>query len=132
MDVQLTIESINEGGRVVQQANARLYERDGRTYYYYEEPRSEMGRIVSILRVEPDYIRLLRQGDIESEQQFRVGTRLPGYYDTIHGRLELDTETTELDNRLENGIGTLSWSYELYVSGERTGFHQLLIKAVAL
>lgn len=125
MKVELNIRSRSDSGTVVQKAQGVRYERGGKLYYHYKEPESEMGHITAILRVEPGMIRLLRQGDVRSEQQFRVGKRMPGFYDTAMGRLELDTETRDLRNQLDNGIGRLSWSYDLYVSGEHAGRYEL-------
>lgn len=132
MNVRMIIKSTSESGQVTQKVEAKLYQRDGRIFYHYEEPQSEMGRVVSILRVEPELIRLLRQGDIQSEQQFQTGKRLPGYYSTPHGRMELDAHTNRMDIQLTEGLGSVSWSYDLYVAGERTGTHLLEVRVAPL
>lgn len=131
MDVELTIRSVSDGGTVVQKMQGVLYAREGKWFYRYREPESEMGRVVTLLRVEPDLIRLLRQGDIQSEQQFRLGRRLPGYYDMAHGRMELDADTREMRIELEDGLGIMEWAYDLYVSGEQTGSHRLSVEVTA-
>lgn len=130
MDVELTITSSSDSGTVVQKARGRRYARDGKLFYQYEEPESEMGSITALLRIDPagaGGIRLLRQGGIRSEQQFRPGERLPGYYDTPHGRMELDTFTQELSVEQEDGLERLAWTYDLYVSGESVGSYSLRI-----
>lgn len=125
VNVELNIRSKSGSGTVVQKVKGVRYERNGKLYYQYKEPESEMGQVTAILRVEPESIRLLRQGDVRSEQQFRKGKRMPGFYDTAMGRLELDTETRELRIQLEKGIGRMNWSYDLYVSGEYAGRYKL-------
>jgi uncharacterized beta-barrel protein YwiB (DUF1934 family) len=132
MDVLLTIQSKSDGEALVQKVKGVLYLRDGKLFYQYKEPESEMGRISAILRVEKEGIRLLRQGDIKSEQQFLLNKKLPGYYDMPHGRLELDTFTRSLHIALENGIGRMEWSYDLYVSGELTSTHELNVEVAPL
>ncbi|WP_438444860.1 DUF1934 domain-containing protein [Gorillibacterium sp. sgz5001074] len=127
-DVELTIRSRSGGGQIEQKVRGRLYERDGRWMYHYREPDSEMGRVTAVLKVESGLIRLLRQGDIRSEQQFAPGQRLPGYYDTPHGRLELEAMTYSLRTELAEGIGRVIWGYELYVSGEPSGRMELEIE----
>lgn len=132
MDVLLTVRSKVSDDSVVQTMEGVLYVRDGKWFYHYKEPESEMGRVATILRLEPDTIRLLRQGDIRSEQQFRQGVRLQGYYDTAHGRIELDTYTHELRMNVTDGLGLAEWSYDLYVNGEQTSYHQLSVEISAV
>lgn len=133
-EVELVIRSKSGKDRVVQRVRGVRYEREGKLFFHYKEPEGEMGRVSTTLKVEPDYIRILRQGDIRSEQQFGLGRKLGGYYDTPHGRFELDTETKKLRVELNQGLGKLAWTYDLYVSGERTGRYELdiEIKAVSL
>jgi uncharacterized beta-barrel protein YwiB (DUF1934 family) len=133
-EVELLIRSRSSGsGKVEQKVRGQLYERDGRWMYHYREPDSEMGKVMATLKVQPGIIRLLRQGDIRSEQQFSAGRKLPGYYDTAHGRFELDAETHKLQTELtDEGLGRLAWVYDLYVSGERTGRYELTIEVKAV
>jgi uncharacterized beta-barrel protein YwiB (DUF1934 family) len=131
-EVELTIRSVSESGRVEMRVQGQLFRRDGRWMYHYREPDSELGRVTSTLKVEENLLRLLRQGDIRSEQQFQTGRRLPGFYDTAHGRFELETETIRLHTELPDGTGTLSWAYELYISGESAGRYELDIEVKEL
>lgn len=132
MKVRLTIRSMADGVDLVQSMEAKLYIQEGKWFYHYQEPESEMGKISTVLRIEPGLIRLLRQGDIQSEQLFRAGQRMPGYYHMPHGRMELDTETEEIRIEMKDGLGAAEWSYGLYVSGEQTGFHRLRVEATAV
>ncbi len=128
MDVELTITSVSDSGKVVQQVRGKRYARDGKLFYQYEEPESEMGKVTALLRIEPEgkkAIRLLRQGGIRSEQQFRSGERLPGYYDTPHGRMEMDTFTRKLKIHMKDGLEQLRWEYELFMGGESVGSYRL-------
>lgn len=134
MNVELTITSTSDSGKVVQKVRGKRYARDGKLFYQYEEPESEMGRISALLRIDPEGqggIRLLRQGGIRSEQQFRPGERLPGYYDSPHGRMEMDTFTRELSVTVVDGLEQLRWAYELYMSEELVGSYQLDIGILA-
>lgn len=126
-EVELTIISRGDSGTVRQKVRGTLYMMEGRAMYHYREPDSEMGRVTATLKTGPGLIRLLRQGDIRSEQQFSLNKRMPGYYDMPHGRFELETETRKLRISLEDGLGQMAWTYDLYVNGERSGRMELRI-----
>jgi uncharacterized beta-barrel protein YwiB (DUF1934 family) len=130
LEVELTITSTSDSGTVVQQVRGKRYARDGKLFYQYDEPESELGKITALLRIEPEgkgAIRLLRQGGIRSEQQFRPGERLNGYYDTPHGRMEMDTFTRRLKVQAVDGLEQLQWEYELFMGEELVGSYLLEI-----
>ncbi|WJH35761.1 DUF1934 domain-containing protein [Paenibacillus sp. CC-CFT747] len=125
--VTLQINSRIDGEEIRQSFSAERYRKGDSFYFRYRETDPAMGRTATILKVAPGEIRILRHGDVESEQTFVPDGRRNGFYQTPQGLLELGTETRELAVRLVNGTGTVSWSYDLFVSGEPSGTCRLEI-----
>ncbi|MDQ1910990.1 DUF1934 domain-containing protein [Paenibacillus sp. GD4] len=134
--VQLTIESTPEGGEpIVQRVQADLYPKEGCWYLRYNEPESaQLGRTATTMRIDREQVRILRQGDVRSEQIFVPGGKRLGYYDTPQGKLELETATGELTIGLQGaaGLGEVRWSYDLTVAGESAGRYRLRLSVSAL
>ena len=101
----------------------------GANYYYrYLEDGEGMGRTSTLLKVCPDEIRIIRQGDIESEQTFAVGEMRNGYYRTPQGTLQMTTRTSRVFVDLTEGLGSVEWAYELQLAGEPAGDYRLRIE----
>jgi uncharacterized beta-barrel protein YwiB (DUF1934 family) len=61
---------------------------------------------------------LLRHGDVQGEQTFRLGRRTAGWHASPAGRLRLEMETTALSLRSETPGGLpleIEWQYELWI-----------------
>jgi uncharacterized beta-barrel protein YwiB (DUF1934 family) len=123
--VRIRIESGMNGSRTNLQAAGELYAKGHHYYLRYEEPSPDFGRTVTTVRIAREEIKIIRHGDIRSEQSFAPGEQRPGYYQTAQGRLELSARTHKLDIALDSGLGTVRWSYDLYVSGEHAGTYRL-------
>jgi uncharacterized beta-barrel protein YwiB (DUF1934 family) len=126
--VQLQITSRSEGQIIEQTFKAELYVKGDNCYYRYYETDENMGRTITTLKVEPQQIRIIRHGDIQSEQTFALRTNKTFYYETAQGRLELSTYTHEINVSLTDQVGTVSWSYDLFVSDELSGTYSLTVK----
>ena len=125
MPVKLRIVS-DSGGETIRQTVAGFrYVRGVNQIFRYEEEEPGMGRTITLLKVSPDEIRIVRQGDVESEQTFAVGETRPGYYRTPQGTLHLTTRTEGVQVELDEGLGRICWTYEMQVSGESAGIYQL-------
>jgi uncharacterized beta-barrel protein YwiB (DUF1934 family) len=123
--VRLQITSLCEGQRIEQDLQASLYVKGTHLYYRYKETDANMGHTMTTLKVESDQIRILRHGDIQSEQTFVLNNNRAGFYQTAQGMLELSIFTHTLVLNLIHQVGTISWSYDLYVSGELSGTYLL-------
>jgi uncharacterized beta-barrel protein YwiB (DUF1934 family) len=123
--VRLQIASLCEGQRIEQDLQASLYVKGTHLYYRYNETDANMGHTMTTLKVEPDQIRIIRHGDIQSEQTFALHNNRAGFYQTAQGKLELSTFTHTLALNLINQVGTITWSYDLHVSGELSGTYLL-------
>ena len=66
-------------------------------------------------------LKVLRHGGVQSQQLFRVGERLPGFYRSPFTTFNLSTHTRMLEIALNGGFGTLKWTYDFYVYEELSG-----------
>jgi uncharacterized beta-barrel protein YwiB (DUF1934 family) len=123
--VKLQVISDCEGQHIEQHFTGEWFVKGSYNYIRYSETDPNMGRTVTTIKVEPEQIRIIRQGDIQSEQTFVLHAKRIGFYQTAQGKLELDTLTHSLKVELKDFAGTFSWSYDLYVSGELTGTYYL-------
>ena len=55
----------------MQKARGDLYRKGDHTYIRYEEEPNELGRTVTLIKLEDNQIRIVRQGDVQAEQTFR-------------------------------------------------------------
>lgn len=130
--VSIKIESVSGSDRIVQEISGLLYPKGDHIYLRYAETEREMGETQTTIRLDGKEIRIVRNGDVRSEQRFSVGTPFRGYYTTPQGRLELEIVTKSLRTELpDGGLGELmaAWSYELYVAGEPAGIYRLKLEA---
>lgn len=125
VQVPLTIAGGSEDDRVERRTTADLYHKGQHVYLRYPESEEEMGRTTTTVRIGPDGVRIIRHGDVRSEQTFAAGETHRGYYETTHGKVELATSTRELHMRLEEKGGDVQWRYELTVSGDPAGMFSL-------
>jgi uncharacterized beta-barrel protein YwiB (DUF1934 family) len=123
--VRIRIESRQGEQETLQLAQGDLYPKGKHFYIRYEETESELGRTTTLLKLETGQVRIIRQGDVESEQSFLPGERSIGFYQTNQGRLELEMHTHGMSSDLRRGIGWVSWSYNLIVQGEPAGLYEI-------
>lgn len=123
--VRIRIESKQGEQQTLQLVEGDLYPKGDHLYIRYEEAESELGRTATLLKLEPGLIRIIRQGDVESEQSFVPGERRIGFYQTVQGRMELEMHTRDLTSDVQDGLGWVTWSYELWVQGEPAGLYEI-------
>lgn len=126
--VQLAIVSVSGDETIRQTVAGTRYIKGVNHYFHYEEQEPGMGRTRTLLKIGPDEIRVIRQGDVESEQAFAVGETRSGFYRTPQGTLQLTTETAEIAVELDEGVGRIRWSYEMRLAGEWAGSFRLEIE----
>ncbi|WP_019639941.1 DUF1934 domain-containing protein [Paenibacillus fonticola] len=92
-------------------------------YIRYVEPEhGPTGGITrATVKISPDELKVMRHGEVESEQTFQQGKRLPGFYRSPYTRFNLSTDTSRLEVRLKGPYGTVTWEYGLLVHEEMTG-----------
>ncbi|HEY0829393.1 MAG TPA: DUF1934 domain-containing protein [Bacilli bacterium] len=127
--VQLQIKSNIDGHIITQKVQGELYLKGDTVYYRYEEPEASvsMGPTVTTVKVVvPDrQIKVFRHGGLQSEQTFRLDGNGIGFYQTPQGDLELETRTYDIGIELVQGLGQVSWVYDLWVNSELAGNYKL-------
>ncbi|WP_248929139.1 DUF1934 domain-containing protein [Paenibacillus hamazuiensis] len=123
--VSIRVSSASEGQRIDQRYNGDLYLKGDYAYLRYAESETELGKTTTVIKIGREEIRILRQGDVVSEQSFAKGKRLAGYYETPRGRLTLETETDSMSIEIEEGIGVIRWSYLLLAGNDQVGRYSL-------
>ena len=73
--VRIRIESRSGSETTVQKARGDLYRKGDHTYIRYEEEPNELGRTVTLIKLEDNQIRIVRQGDVQAEQTFCLARR---------------------------------------------------------
>lgn len=127
--VALTVTSHSNDETIRLTYTAERYVKEVNQYFRYtEDENGGMGKTVTLLKVGPEEIRVIRHGAVESEQTFAVGEHRPGFYRTDQGTLQLTTRTYEVAVRLEEGSGRVEWSYDLDLAGEAVGSYRLCVE----
>lgn len=122
--IQVTIRLISSGpeGSSDILLKGDAYIKGDTTYLRYQEPpEAEMGRTVTTVRIGRERIRLIRQGDFDSELEFASGQTIGSPYRTPAGIIHLETLTRSMEAVLSGGTGHLEWSYDLLADGAAVG-----------
>lgn len=89
--------------------------------YIEPEPGPTGGTTRAMVKISKDELKIMRHGEVESEQTFQQGRRLPGFYRSPYTRFNLSTHTSSLESRLDGCYGVVTWEYDLLVHEEMTG-----------
>ncbi|WP_158289597.1 DUF1934 domain-containing protein [Paenibacillus flagellatus] len=119
--VRIRIESKQADQVHVREASGELYDRNGSYYLRYAEPDPELGKTTATVKWDESHIKVIRHGDVESDLTFRSGERTPGSFALPQGRLPLECYTHGIERKLSDGLGSLSWSYDMYADGTYAG-----------
>ncbi|WP_055105451.1 DUF1934 domain-containing protein [Paenibacillus ihumii] len=97
--------------------------RGSTVYVRYVEPESGPtgGTTRATVKIAQNELKIIRHGEVESEQTFQQGRRLPGFYKSPYTRFNLSTDTSRLEYRLEGSRRIVTWEYDLLVYEEMTG-----------
>ncbi len=92
-------------------------------YVRYDEPEPGPagGATRALVKISKDELKIMRHGEVESEQTFQQGRRLPGFYRSPYTRFNLSTDTSRLESDLDGSYGIVTWEYDLLVHEEMTG-----------
>lgn len=123
--VLVRIDSRQDGHNLTQRVSGELFFKGRQIYLRYREPSPEMGNTQTTVKIGEQEIKLIRHGDIRSEQTFIYGGKRNGYYETRHGKLSLETHTRRMNQDLSGGLGSLEWEYDLHVMEEHAGTYTL-------
>ncbi|GGA52942.1 DUF1934 domain-containing protein [Paenibacillus physcomitrellae] len=121
--VVITLTSFDGTDKTVQHMRGELVQGAAGSYIRYEEPEPgpKGGKTRTTVRISGGELRVLRHGEVESQQTFSAGQKLPGFYRSPFTTFNLSTDTKSVDIRLDGSNGTLDWVYDLYVYEELAG-----------
>lgn len=119
--VRIAVESRSGGQRIVQEAVGDWYAKGGHAYLRYPEPAADLGRTTTVIKLEKNAVKIIRQGEVRSEQTFVPGERKIGYYETAQGKLELAVRARSVRSDLDGPSGTVEFKYALEVAGQPSG-----------
>jgi len=138
--VQLQITSMSDGGQIQQYFQAELFLKGMHIYVRYAEVDPDMGQTTTTLKFamqlnadpENDTIRIIRHGEIQSEQSFVLHKLRTGFYQTPQGNMDMVTYTHWLSLNLNDEyMGEVIWNYDLFVSGDLAGTYILKVEILA-
>ncbi|MDO3413145.1 DUF1934 domain-containing protein [Saccharibacillus sp. CPCC 101409] len=115
--VLIRLRSRQDGETVEQTLAGQVFVKDRSLYIRYEEPSAAGGAegTRTLLKVTDDELKIIRHGEVESEQSFRKGSGLAGFYRSPYTRFALVTHTRELSVRMEGVYGQIDWEYDLEI-----------------
>ncbi|MHA0858287.1 YwiB family protein [Paenibacillus sp. CMAA1364] len=121
--VLIVLRSRNDGEEVVQELPAELIVKGSDLYVRYEEPDEgpQGGTTRTTMKITKDGLKIMRHGEVQSENSFQLGERLPGFYRSPFTTFNLSTLTTKMDIQIEGWYGQVSWAYDLYVYEDLSG-----------
>lgn len=117
------LHSLHEGENTVQELPAEVFAKGNALYVRYEEPKAGpfQGVTRATVKLSEDELKIIRHGEVQSEQAFRLEHRLPGFYRSPFISFQLSTHTQRLSIELTGMSGRASWAYDLYVFDEFSG-----------
>ncbi|CAH0122331.1 MULTISPECIES: DUF1934 domain-containing protein [unclassified Paenibacillus] len=124
--VRVRVESNHERETTVQEFTGVRLVKGRYVYVRYEErtePVSggESARTMTTVKIGDDELKIIRHGHVQSEQSFRAGRKLPGFYRSPYAQFQLSTYTRELQMDVQEAAMRMAWVYDLFVHGECTG-----------
>ncbi|MMZ59953.1 putative beta-barrel protein YwiB [compost metagenome] len=120
---RIVVASRQGADQTVQEIKGEVIVRGSSVYIRYEEPeKGPTGGITrTMVKITGNEIKIMRHGEIESEQTFQAGRKLPGFYHSPFTKFHLSTDTGKLDIALDGTFGRIVWEYDLYVYDELSG-----------
>ncbi|NGZ78209.1 DUF1934 domain-containing protein [Saccharibacillus alkalitolerans] len=121
--VLIRIVSRQDEETVEQTLAGQLYRKGKSLYIRYEEPGADgsRGSVRTLLKVTQEELKVIRHGEVESEQSFRKGSSLSGFYRSPYTRFALIAHTRDLRVRMQGASGEIYWEYELEIHDAISG-----------
>lgn len=121
--VRIRLHSRYDGENVVQELQGEATLKGKALYVRYVEPEAgpEGGITRTTLKLSAQSIKIMRHGEVESEQTFELGRKLPGFYRSPYMSFALSTHTRKMDLSMDGLNAKAAWSYEFYRFDEASG-----------
>jgi uncharacterized beta-barrel protein YwiB (DUF1934 family) len=130
--VRIDIESRSAGQGMTQSAQGELFFKEEQLVLRYAESDPSLGRTMTTMKIEPGEIKVIRHGDVESDQSYRPGHTTRGVLRTSGAILSLEKRTHEIRCDMNEHGGTVRWSYDMIMNGEPAGMFELSVTATVL
>ena len=121
ISVRIKLVSTWDDERIEQDYRGELYRRGSAIYVRYTEQDEQGGKTRTVVKLSEREIKIMRRGEIESEQTFVLHHKRKGHHRTPAGTLPIVTDTRSMRLEQQNGRWTAAWSYILYVADEPAG-----------
>ena len=111
-------------------ASGRYYEKNGVHYIIYEENQSSgMQGTITTLKIYPDHVVLLRNGEIEQKLDFYLKRKTCGHYNTAFSRMQIEVTVKVLEISLWTGDNPISVviHYDMEIDGQWQSANRLRI-----
>lgn len=121
--VRVRLHSQQDGEDVVQELPGDAILRGKSLYVRYDEPQEgpQGGKTRTTVKIGQHELKLIRHGEVQSEQSFELGRRLPGFYQSPYMKLAMSAHTQKLDIQMDGYSGQVAWAYDLYVFEDFSG-----------
>jgi len=123
--VRIRLDSTLNGEQLQHHYRGELYRRGSSVYVRYMESDEQASEVRTIIKLNAQEIKIIRSGQIESEQSFVLHERRRGLYRTRMGVLPLETDTMSMEIDISDGRCAAAWTYSLYIEEEHAGVFAL-------
>ncbi|MBM7690642.1 uncharacterized beta-barrel protein YwiB (DUF1934 family) [Peribacillus deserti] len=105
-----------------------LHNKANADYLQYEE-KDENGLINTYVKFTDTELMLMRSGSVTMKQYFRENEVTSGYYESMYGRLEMQTDTSKIVREWNDPAkeGKIELYYDLMMQGNHLGVYQMTI-----
>src|SRR5690606_1335568 len=80
-----------------QELQAQLFQKGKAVYIRYNEELEGNGSVSTTLKVEERQVTIIRHGAVRMNHVYRLGEKTTSMYQTPHGALEMEADTTQLE-----------------------------------
>ncbi|RXZ79999.1 DUF1934 domain-containing protein [Paenibacillaceae bacterium] len=129
--VRITLESVQDSEVTVHHYEGFLIKKERYVYLQYDETEAGAATVNTTVRWNRQELKIIRRGDVDSEQTFIPGLRQKGEYRTPEMRFALETVTDELiieGDSIDNMPLLIQWSYTLWMESQHVGRFQIRLQ----
>lgn len=126
-NVRIRLTTVSDGRSSVVEERGEAYVKGSHTYIRYIDTSLGLEGVSTVVKLAPEGVTVLRQGNVRMEQRFVEGKRAAGYYEMQAGSFRLETDTKRVEVRMQDGVGQAVWSYELWISDAEAGTFEVTI-----
>lgn len=95
------------------------YEKKGVQYIVYKDTEiSGLEGVSTMLKIYQQHVVLVRMGNVQYQQQFRLGEKSHSSYVTPYATMEMGILTQSIEQNLSNSVGDIYIRYELEINGQ--------------